>query len=90
MIYSNTIKPDMPKAKIAITLSENAVLRLDRLVKDGIYANRSRAIEAAITEKLSRLDRVRLAQECLKLDPAFEKELAEEGLAEDASKWPGF
>ncbi|MGA2363465.1 MAG: ribbon-helix-helix domain-containing protein [Candidatus Aminicenantales bacterium] len=80
----------MPKAKIAITLSEEALNRVDRLVKDGTFINRSRAIEAAVKEKLSRLDRVLLAQECLKLDPAFEKELAEEGLAEDASKWPGY
>ena len=80
----------MPRAKIAITLGEKALLRLDSLVKDGLFANRSRAIEAAVEEKLSRLDRVLLAQECLKLDPDFEKELAEEGFAEDASKWPGY
>lgn len=80
----------MPKAKIAITLNEKALSRLDRLVKDGVFANRSLAIESAVEEKLSRLDRVLLAQECLKLDPGFEKELAEEGFAEDASKWPGY
>ena len=80
----------MPKAKIAITLGEKALLRLDSLVKDGLFANRSRAIEAAVEEKLSRLDRILLAQECLKLDPDFEKELAEEDFVEDASKWPGY
>ncbi len=80
----------MPKAKIAITLSEEALNRVDRLVKDGTFVNRSRAIEAAVEEKLSRLDRIRLAKECLNLDPAFEKELAEEGFAEDALKWPAY
>jgi hypothetical protein len=28
--------------------------------------------------------------ECKKLDPKFEKAMAEEGLAEDVSQWPGF
>jgi len=90
MIYSHTIEANMPKAKIAITLSEEALSRVDALVKDGTFANRSLAIETAVEEKLSRLDRVVLARECLKLDPAFEKELAEEGFAEDAAKWPGY
>jgi Arc/MetJ-type ribon-helix-helix transcriptional regulator len=90
MIYGHTIGPNMPKAKIAITISEEALLRVDALVKDGTFANRSLAIETAVEEKLSRLDRVVLARECLKLDPAFEKELAEEGFAEDAAKWPGY
>lgn len=80
----------MPRAKIAITLSEKALFRLDSLVRDGLYTNRSRAIEASVEEKLARLDRVLLARECSKLDRDFEKELAEEGFAEDSSKWPGY
>jgi metal-responsive CopG/Arc/MetJ family transcriptional regulator len=80
----------MRRAKIAISLSESALLGLDRLVRDKVYANRSRAIEAAVEEKLQRLERVRLAQECLKLDPAEEKELAEEGLSEELSRWPSY
>jgi len=80
----------MPKAKIAISLSEEILNRLDRLVRNKAYVNRSRAIEAAVMEKLRRLDRVRLAEECAKLDPAYEKELAEEGLSEEISKWPGY
>jgi hypothetical protein len=36
-----------------------------------------------LIKKLARLERSRLAQECAKLDPAFEKALAEEGLSED-------
>jgi Arc/MetJ-type ribon-helix-helix transcriptional regulator len=80
----------MRKAKIAISLSEPTLQGLDRLVRDKVYTNRSRAIEAAVEEKLQRLDRVRLAQECLKLDPAEEKELAEEGLSEELSRWPSY
>jgi Arc/MetJ-type ribon-helix-helix transcriptional regulator len=78
------------KAKIAISLSEQTLESLGRLVRNKTFANRSQAIEAAVEEKLRRLDRVRLAQECQKLDPAYEKELAEEGFTEELSKWPEY
>jgi len=80
----------MAKAKIAISLSEQTLARLDRLVRSRAFSNRSQAIESAVEEKLQRLDRIRLAQECRKLDPAYEKELAEEGFAEELSKWPAY
>jgi Arc/MetJ-type ribon-helix-helix transcriptional regulator len=54
------------------------------------FANRSQAIEAALAEKLARLAKTRLAQECAKLDPAEEKALAEEGLAGSAETWPEY
>jgi len=47
-------------------------------------------IEEAVAEKLARLEKSRLAQECAKLDPAFEKALAEEGLSEDLAEWPEY
>jgi Arc/MetJ-type ribon-helix-helix transcriptional regulator len=90
MTYGNTTRCVMPKAKIAITLAEQTLERLDRLVRGGVFVNRSQAIEAALAEKLDRLDRVRLAQECSKLDPAYEKELAEEGFSEEFSRWPEY
>lgn len=80
----------MPKAKIAISLAEQTLERLDRLVQNKIFPNRSRAIETALTDKLDRLDRVRLARECSKLDPVQEKELAEEGFSEELSRWPEY
>jgi Arc/MetJ-type ribon-helix-helix transcriptional regulator len=80
----------MPKAKIAITLEKEMLERLDRLVQNGAFVNRSQAVESAVVEKLRRLDRVRLAEECQKLDPAFERELAEEGLSEEISEWPEY
>jgi Arc/MetJ-type ribon-helix-helix transcriptional regulator len=64
--------------------------RLDQLVKKQVFPNRSQAIEEAVTEKLARLEKSRLAQECAKLDPTFEKALAEEGLSEDLAEWPGY
>jgi hypothetical protein len=60
------------------------------LVQKQVFPNRSQAIEEAVAEKLARLERSRLAQECAKLDPAFEKALAEEGLSEDLGEWPEY
>jgi metal-responsive CopG/Arc/MetJ family transcriptional regulator len=80
----------MPKAKIAISLAEQTLERLDRLVQDKIFPNRSQAIETALADKLDRLDKVRLARECSKLDPAHEKELAEEGFSEELTRWPKY
>ena len=60
------------------------------LVKKQVFPNRSQAIEEAVTEKLARLEKSRLAQECAKLNPEFEKALAEEGLSEDLAEWPEY
>ncbi|TVR64331.1 MAG: ribbon-helix-helix protein, CopG family [Candidatus Competibacteraceae bacterium] len=80
----------MAKTKVAITLEQPMLERLDRLVNARIFRNRSQAIETAIMEKIERLERDRLARECTKLDPAFEKALAEEGLSEDLATWPEY
>ena len=80
----------MPKAKIAITLNEETVNRLDALVREAVYESRSGAIEEAVEEKLRRLDRRRLARQCAKLDPAFERALAEEGLGDEGVQWPEY
>ena len=69
----------MARAKIAISLDEHTLDRLDQLVRARVFPNRSQAIQEAVVEKLSRLEHGRLARECAKLDPAFEKSLAEEG-----------
>jgi len=39
---------------------------------------------------LERIERSRLARECAKLDPNFEKAMAEEGLTGDLSEWPEY
>ncbi|MGZ5454072.1 MAG: ribbon-helix-helix domain-containing protein [Candidatus Aminicenantales bacterium] len=90
MPYRNTVRFIMPKAKIAISMDESVLGELDRLVRNGVFANRSRAIEAAVRDELDRRDRVRLAAECAKLDPALERELAEEGLSEESAEWPEY
>jgi hypothetical protein len=48
--------------------------------------NRTQAIQEAVADKLARLKKSRLAKECAKLDPTFEKALAEEGLSEDLAE----
>ncbi|RJR23327.1 MAG: CopG family transcriptional regulator [Desulfobacteraceae bacterium] len=80
----------MTASKIAITIDDNTLKQLDGLVKSKLFPNRSRAIQEAITEKLSRLEKRRLAQECAKLDPDFEKSLAEEGLSSELDEWPAY
>jgi metal-responsive CopG/Arc/MetJ family transcriptional regulator len=80
----------MARTKIAISLDEHILQRLDQLVADAVFPSRSQAIQVAIEEKLVRLEGNRLARECAKLDPAFEKALAEEGLSEDTAAWPAY
>lgn len=80
----------MSRAKVAISLDESTLARLDQLVAGAVFSNRSQAIQEAVEEKLARLERSRLAAECAKLDPQFEKALAEEGMSEDAGEWPEY
>ena len=80
----------MATAKIAISLDEGTVKRLDRLVKNRIFPSRSKVIQDAVEEKLNKMGKGRLARECAKLDPEFEKALAEEGLSGEADQWPEY
>ena len=80
----------MGRSKVAISLDESTLNRLDKLVKKQVFPSRSQAVQEAVDEKLARLERSRLAEECAKLDPAFEKALAEEGISEDLAKWPEY
>ena len=80
----------MHTAKIAITIDQDLLSRLDRLVQERRFPNRSRAVQEALRDKLDRLDRDRLARECAKLDPTEEQRLAEEGLAQELASWPEY
>lgn len=80
----------MSQTKVAITIEEGILARVDALVKRKVYTNRSRAIQEAVQEKLARLERSRLAEECAKLNPAFEKAMADEGLSEELAAWPKY
>ena len=80
----------MATAKIAISLDEGTVKRLDRLVKNRIFPSRSKVIQDAVEEKLKKLEKGRLAREWAKLDPEFEKALAEEDFSEEIDQWPEY
>lgn len=80
----------MSTTKIAITLDQKLVTRLDRLVKQRVFANRSKAIQAAVADKLARMERGRLAAECAKLDPRLEQAMAEEGMGQELAAWPEY
>lgn len=80
----------MSRAKIAITLDEHSLDEIDRLVSEHRFPSRSQAIQEAVDEKLGRLIHSRLAEECAKLDPAYERALAEEGLGTEFPVWPEY
>ena len=80
----------MSTTKIAITIEEHLLDRLDRLVKAGVFPNRSKALQEAVQEKLARFDRGRLARECAKLDKKLERSIAEDGMSVEMSEWPEY
>ena len=80
----------MGKEKIAITLDGRFIDELDRLVGEHVFQNRSQAIQQAVSEKLLRMKRIRLTQECAKLEVEYERAMSEEGLTEDARQWPEY
>ena len=71
-------------------MDDNLLKRLDKLVNSHAFPNRSRAIQEAVREKLERLEKTRLARECAKLDPNFERILAEEGFGTELEEWPEY
>ncbi|MCC6611339.1 MAG: CopG family transcriptional regulator [Burkholderiales bacterium] len=80
----------MSSVKVAITLDSETLKRVDVLVAKKVFPNRSRAVQSAVAEKLARIERSRLASECAKLDPKFERALAEEGLGQELDAWPEY
>jgi metal-responsive CopG/Arc/MetJ family transcriptional regulator len=80
----------MAGVRISITLDRELLARLDHLVRENQFPNRSRAVQEAIRDKLQLLKRSRLARESAKLDPAFEQALADEGLDQDHGPWPAY
>jgi Arc/MetJ-type ribon-helix-helix transcriptional regulator len=80
----------MPKTKVALTIDADLLERVDDLVSRQRFRNRSQAIETALAEKLARLARTRLAEECTKLDPTEEQQLADEGLSVSGEPWPEY
>ena len=80
----------MRKTKVAITIDEALVERIDRLVAQRQFSSRSSAFQLAVQAQLERLDRNRLARECAKLDRKQERRVAEEGASRDLEGWPEY
>ena len=80
----------MSVAKITISIDQQLLNRLDTLVRSQIFPSRSQAVQSAVQEKITRLGKTRLAQECAKLDPVEEQAFADEGLAAEVAQWPPY
>ncbi len=80
----------MGASKIAITIDDKLVKQLDKLVNSQVFPNRSKAIQKAVEEKLMRMEKTRLAQECAKLNPKYEQTLAEKGFSMELEEWPEY
>lgn len=78
----------MSSAKIAITLEETLLQKVDSLVNSNVFKNRSQAIQSAISDKISKLEKSRLAKECAKLNTKEEQSISEEGFSVEESEWP--
>ena len=80
----------MSTTKVAISIEKNLLSQIDEMVSKQVFPNRSKAIQEAVKEKLSRINKSRLAIECAKLDPKFEQALSDEGLATEIEEWPEY
>lgn len=80
----------MTTTKVAVTIDSDLLAQLDQLVAQHVFPNRSKAIQEALQDKLTRLRRSRLARESAKLDPLAEQALAEEGMEQEMATWPEY
>lgn len=80
----------MSNAKVAISIDDRLLNKIDMMVKRSQFKNRSQAIQFAVRESVVRLEHRRLAEECAKLDKKFEIQMAEEGLFKDVEEWPEY
>src|SRR5712691_5555429 len=71
----------MSATKVAISMDETLLQRLDRLVKARSFRSRSEVVQEAGSKKISRVDKSALARERAKLDRKSERAMADEGLA---------
>jgi len=85
-----SLSRDMSVSRVTISIDQSLLERVDRLVRSGVFPDRSHIIQQAIEEKIARIDRTRLARECAKLQPADEQALADEGLSGDGAQWPEY
>jgi Arc/MetJ-type ribon-helix-helix transcriptional regulator len=86
MIYHISVA----KTKIAVTVDAEILTRVDELVKQRAFANRSQAVEGALRDTIERVDRTRLAHACAQLDAYEEAAFADADLAGALDTWPAY
>ena len=80
----------MTRRRISVAIARDLLAQLDDLIVKKVFASRSQAIQTAVREKLARMRRSRLAEECAKLDPSMEKAMAEEGMSGELAQCPKY
>lgn len=80
----------MSVAKITISIESDLLKKVDRLVKERVFSNRSQAMQSAVADTISRVEKNRLAHECAKLDKFEERALADMDLDSEAALWPEY
>ena len=80
----------MSVAKVTVSIESDVLKQLDRLVTERVFSNRSQAVNLAAKEKISRLNKSRLARACELLDPIEEQAIAEVGASADLEEWPEY
>jgi metal-responsive CopG/Arc/MetJ family transcriptional regulator len=87
---SLTVSHTMKYSKIAVSIPTELLIKLDRLVKNGRFPNRSFAIQTAIANELKHIERTSLAYACSLASSKVERTMSEEGISEDFSEWPEY
>jgi metal-responsive CopG/Arc/MetJ family transcriptional regulator len=80
----------MSIAKIAVSIDDQQLKKIDYYVKKHVFKSRSQAFQLSIQHTLEQLEHGRLARECAKLDPHEEQDIADMGLDEDLESWPKY
>lgn len=76
--------------KVTVSIDAELLQKLDMMVRSKVFPSRSRAIQEAVSEKISRLDKNRLIRELSKINVAEEKAMADEGMASEVGEWPPY
>ena len=80
----------MSIAKVAVSIDDKQLKKIDFYVKKQVFKSRSQAFQISISQTLEQLEHTRLARECAKLDVEVEQEMADMGLDEDLESWPKY
>ena len=80
----------MSVAKIAISIDDQLLAKLDGFIALNKFKTRSQAIQLAVQNTVDSLDHKRLIDACMQLDMDTERTLADQGLKKDLEEWPEF